>query len=330
MEQAMPEIAGDLAAAAGPQLAGVCLGGGYGRGEGGARQKADGSFELYNDLDFFVFSTGASRRERKKIDRAIEPVAHKWTKRLEIDVDFSPARNIENLGSVQNRLMFQELKYGHWQILGEGDLLGQIPQIPEREIPLLEAGRLLLNRGMGLLLAAERMAGRSGDGDFIRRNLNKAVLGAGDAILISERRYRWRASDRCGELAGSCFGEMYARAVRFKFTPDDSFYADPPAVWPEVRNFWVESLRIFTGAPKGASRQEIMLRLSAMRFAGEHPWRNALAWMYKTRFTRGEGRLFNVPLIRVLMALAGALLDLERPDLCCISKSLKKQWLLFQ
>ena len=196
LERVVPAIGADVLALGIPELAGVCLGGGYGRGEGGVCAGPDGVPRLFNDLDFFVFSSGAGRRRKREIDRAVEPVARRWTRALGIDVDFGPVKNTGDLGRVSHTLMFQELKHGYWQVCGEADVLAALPALRESELPPLEGARLLLNRGMGLLMAAERVRDGAEDAGFVLRNLNKAVLGGAEAQLICAHRYRWRARER--------------------------------------------------------------------------------------------------------------------------------------
>ena len=59
VDDACAAIGREIDALALPRLAGVVLGGGYGRGEGGARGHG-----LYNDLDFFAITEdGASAAE---------------------------------------------------------------------------------------------------------------------------------------------------------------------------------------------------------------------------------------------------------------------------
>ena len=57
-----------------PALAGVVLGGGYGRGEGGVKILPDGSRRLSNDIDFYAVTTeNASGAEIAEIAAALEP-----------------------------------------------------------------------------------------------------------------------------------------------------------------------------------------------------------------------------------------------------------------
>ncbi len=92
----------------------VCLGGSYGRGDGGVRQDQENGI-LYNDLDFFVFA-------RKKCDNAevlLKEIAGKYEKELKVDVDFSRIMSIKDIKNNARRLMMQELKRGYRLVKSE-------------------------------------------------------------------------------------------------------------------------------------------------------------------------------------------------------------------
>ena len=215
----------------------VYLGGSYGRGDGGVRQdRANGI--LYNDLDFFVFA-------RKKCDNAgvvLKEIAGKYEKELKVDVDFSSIMSVNDIKNNSKRLMMQELKRGYRLVAGE-DLLEQyLPAIPAEKLPFSEACRLLLNRGMGLLLAGEKITGNSADTDFILRNIYKAILGAGDAMMIAEGEYRWNLAERLESIEKSDMPEiykaLYREAVEFKCAPHRKKKPDMNAFWNVVRDFF--------------------------------------------------------------------------------------------
>ncbi|MBR2065829.1 MAG: hypothetical protein IJ983_01935 [Kiritimatiellae bacterium] len=90
VESALRELGGEIERARIPRLAGVVLGGGYGRGEGGALL-GGGAPRLYNDLDFFAITEdGVPEAETVvAIGKALHPIAEKWTQQLGVDVDFA-------------------------------------------------------------------------------------------------------------------------------------------------------------------------------------------------------------------------------------------------
>ena len=313
LARTVPEIAAEAGNSGIPELAGICLGGGYGRGEGGVYRDSGGAPHLYNDLDFFVFTAGASRRRRREIDLRLEPVAHRWTEALGVDVDFGPAKNVGALRRVARTLMYQELKHGHWQVWGEGDVLSRLPALGAEELPPLEGARLLLNRGMGLLLAAERPCDGAEDVNFILRNLNKAVLGSADALLIGAGRYRYRAEERLAAFEALAaergmtpeWPERYARALAFKARPDSRAPEDWDAAWDAARRFWCGSVAGIAGLPADCPPEDVVHALH--RKGGLHGGKglgNCLNWVRKTRAPGGAVReWFDAPELRMLYRL---------------------------
>lgn len=95
-----------------PHLSAIVLGGSYGRGEGGCVRDREGRSHPHNDLDFFVFTSGARKREQRRIDAALAEIGRRYARTLGIDVDFSETRNIRTLQTFSNTLMFQELSVG--------------------------------------------------------------------------------------------------------------------------------------------------------------------------------------------------------------------------
>lgn len=262
VEEAVRGIGSDVAALAVKGLAGVVLGGGYGRGEGGVMP--DGG--LSNDLDFFAIAEeGIGDGGAAAIGVALRPLERKWSGALGVDVEFmakSPAR----LRHDGERLMVQELLRGYrdtWGAPGER-LFAGIPRRGARELPWTEAVRLLANRGAGLLLAREE--GR-GD-DFVARNIAKCVLGAGDARLIARGAYRWRAVDRAEALGD----DGYRAALAWKFRPRTA----PPCPWEEARTAWLaaaEEVRAAGWAGAGRSLRNAARWVARRRSWGE--WRTA-------------------------------------------------------
>ncbi|MBO7686768.1 MAG: hypothetical protein J6V72_10315, partial [Kiritimatiellae bacterium] len=211
VEETVKGVGSEVGALAVPRLQGVVLGGGYGRGEGGVFDLPDGSQRLSNDLDFFaVTEKGASGRDIRAVVDALAPVSEKWTAKLEIDVDFV-VRTPWRMRHDQERVMIQELMHGYFDVVGKTgeEMFVEIERRPPSAFPWSEAARMLMNRGAGLVLAAEPERDRR----FVVRNINKCVLGAGDARPIARGAYAWRVEDRAAALGE----ELYSAAVAWKF-----------------------------------------------------------------------------------------------------------------
>ena len=275
-----------------PRLAGVVLGGGYGRGEGGA--KGDG---LSNDLDFFAITEdGAPESEAlASIGAALRPISEKWTAKLGIDVDFT-VKTPWRIRHDQERLMIQELLRGYFDVAGKKgeELFAGMERIEASKLPWMEAARLLMNRGMGLLFARER-----GTGDFVVRNINKCILGVGDARLIAHHAYTWRAEDRATALGDA----LYGAAVEWKFRPKEA----PVCDWEKAREVWLEALDEVSG---GARNSRTV--------------RNAARWLVRRRSV-GDLRTFALdPVVRVLESVARCVRERRAPG-----DALMRDWQVF-
>lgn len=192
------------------KLEAVLLGGGYGRGEGGVLRGADGTGDQpYNDLEFYVLVRGNRHLNELLYRRALEVLGEILTHLVGVEVEFKITSLVE-LRAQPVSMFSYDLVSGH-RVLTCADfssaaLAGCAQHLEAGQIPMAEATRLLMNRGTGLLLAAGKLASRPseplapGDADFIRRNIAKAALACGDAVLTSRGRYHWSCRERHRQL----------------------------------------------------------------------------------------------------------------------------------
>lgn len=301
VEETVTCVGAEIKALAVPGLQGVVLGGGYGRGEGGVFDLADGSQRLSNDLDFFaVTEKGASGRDIRAVADALAPVSETWTAKLEIDVDFV-VRTPWRMRHDQERVMIQELMHGYFDVVGKTgeEMFAEIERRPPSAFPWSEAARMLMNRGVGLVLAAEPERDRT----FIVRNINKCVLGAGDARLIARGAYAWRAEDRAAAVGE----ELYSAAVEWKFRPRAEGVCD----WETARTRWLEAAEevMEAGRRIGALRRSLY---------------QAARWVVRRR-TLGDWRTFGqVAAARLLRALVQVVRARGT-----LSPSLRRDWEVF-
>ena len=289
---ALPEIVAAVRGCALPGFAGLVLGGGYGRGEGGATA----AHRLYNDLDLFVF-LDAPEAAFPSFAQRLAPVAAAFTARLGVDVDFT-LRTAARLRRDGRRLMVQELLRGHVALdPADFDLAAWSGVRPRAaaDLPAGEAARLIMNRGMGLEFARRRLAANGGRADaFVLRNLNKAVLGAGDARLIAEGRYAWRLDAREAALGDAA----YARACAFKRRPTDD--AAAVATWDEAFAAWRAA-----AAALFARRGRELRRRSPYQLA---------RWIARRRTLGARATLGQDCTVRVLERIRATLADGVPPD----------------
>jgi len=239
-----------------------------------------------------------------------------------VDVDFA-VKTPWRLKHDEERIMVQELVRGYSDVAGrKGEVLfSGIAKIDAAKLPWMEAARLLMNRGMGLLLAkcrienGKRKMGRPSDVgsrmsaedlDFVNRNINKCILGAGDAFLVSRGLYRWRAEDRAAALAAQGDDGLYSRAVEWKFRPREESVCD----WETARETWLNGyLEVIAAVGDDDHRRTL---------------RNAARWLVRRRSV-GDLRTFALdPVARVLEAVARHVRARRPPD-----GSLMRDWKVF-
>ena len=175
------------------KLDGLLLGGGYGRGEGGVLKIGAEDFP-YNDLEFYVFIRGNNWLNERLFARPLHHLEQELTLVAGVEVEFK----IVSRAKLRRRpasMFYYDLATGHRRLLGEKKLLaGCDHQRDARNIPLSEATRLLMNRCSGLLFARERIEHEpfaAEDADFVGRNLAKAQMAIGDAVLAALGQYHW-------------------------------------------------------------------------------------------------------------------------------------------
>ena len=299
----------------------VVLGGSYGRGDGGVRLDRENGI-LYNDLDFFVFS----RNKNSGDELLLKKIAEKYEKELKVDVDFSRIMGVSDIKNNARRLMMQELKRGYRHIAGEDLLNEYLPELPADKLPFSEACRLLLNRGMGLLLAGEKIAGNSTDTDFILRNLNKAILGAGDAFLIARGQYKWNLAERLTMINSSPLSDdckkLYTQAVEFKKSPYREIPQDWNDRWGAVRNVFKECMDNICGNWYADTRDECKKH-------GEISLKNFIKYCIKSRsLPLANWKYYTMPPAAVLTDEVYSALS-RVPEKNISESKLYQQWLIF-
>ena len=304
----------------------VVLGGSYGRGDGGVRQDRENGL-LYNDLDFFVFA----RQKAENAESLLKELAEKYEKSLKVDVDFSRIMSVNDIVRSAPRLMMQELKRGYRLVCGEDLPAEYLPEFPAEKIPFSEACRLLLNRGMGLWMAGDKIAHNSPETDFIMRNIYKAILGAGDAMLIADGTYRWQLSERQEVIAASglpdLWKDFYREAVEFKHAPHRQVKADMAEFCCRVREFFRAAMLHCAKAENGGSLAEFLHKRCAE--VGEVSLKNLVKYCVKSRtLPLKNWQFYAIPTVAVLLKDLYAVLEKTPEELDKESK-LYRHWLIF-
>ena len=178
-------------------IAAILLGGGYGRGEGGVLIE-DNKEYLYNDYDLFVILKNISYFRKKEYQNKIHYIHQKFTPLFKIDVDVGPLQTVNAISKAPHWMMWYELKNGHKVLWGNKLIKNYFPDYQHEKMPIMEAYRLLLNRGVGLLLCKEHFEtyDEIESQEFVLRNIRKAQLAMGDAFLIKKGKFHYSYQKR--------------------------------------------------------------------------------------------------------------------------------------
>lgn len=225
--QHLQKLGVDCRQALGDSIWAVVLGGGYGRGEGGVLSTPEGE-RPYNDLDLFLLV-----RHRPDAS-SLHDLSQTYHRLLGVDVDFSRPyfrRDVKQWPSCQ---MFYDLVHGYQVLAGDAAWIEAVPKRCWEPPPLLEASRLLLNRGAGLLWALRVACGLESapDQDFVRRNAYKLWQALGDALLLLNGRYQSAYAGRPEKLRSipvepSVLQSRYEQALEFRLAPGPDFGPQP-------------------------------------------------------------------------------------------------------
>lgn len=303
------------------QLEGLLLGGGYGRGEGGVLKTKTGD-RAYNDLEFYVFVRGHNWVNEWRFGKLLHGLSENLSPQAGVEVEFKII-SAAKLRRSPPSMFYYDLVMGHRQLWGSENLLAGCDHLRHGgAIPLSEATRLMMNRCSGLLFAQEKLAGKNftpEDADFVGRNLAKAQLGFGDAVLTALGQYHWSCLERYDRLRNPALAKNFRwfsdvrrhhqTGIKFKLHP----HCSPPdrdllqkqfeelaALGSQVW-LWLESKRL---GRKFVSQNDYAL-CSLNKCPETQPWRN---WLMNAKISRAriffQRAAFRHPRERLLNRLA--------------------------
>jgi hypothetical protein len=275
------------------KLEALALGGGYGRGEGGVLKSETGD-QPYNDLEFYVFIRGNHWSNERRYGDALHHLSEELAPIAGIEVEFKIS-SLARLRRSPASMFYYDLLAGHRQLCGGRGLFSDCAHHRDaRSLPLSEATRLLMNRCSGLLFAREKLGTdplTAAAADFIRRNLAKAQLALGDAVLTAFNQYHWSCLERHRRLKQLVAGEEtpwlpevlrhHAAGLRFKLHPDRTAPAAAASLQSQFEEIsalalqlwlWLESRRL---NHKFDSARDYVL-CPANKCRETNPWRNRL------------------------------------------------------
>jgi len=260
----------------------LILGGGYGRGEGGVL-KQEGSERPYNDLDLFLLV-----HHRPEPGPLVE-LSKTYHELLGVDVDFSRPYSRREVNHWPGCQMFFDLVQGYQLLAGDATWIEAVPKRCWNPPPPLEASRLLLNRGAGLLWALRVAEGLepAPDQDFVRRNAYKLWQALGDALLLLHGRYQSQYQGRSQKLRDvpgveSNVLSNYERSLEFRLAPGPDFGPQPQVA--ELREAVQAWLKIFLHCE--ATRLQQPGWLDPARYLQDPRPREPFAWKEVARNLR--------------------------------------------
>jgi hypothetical protein len=311
------------------KLDALMLAGGYGRGEGGVLKTETGD-QPYNDLEFYVCARGNRFFNDWRYTRALHHLAAELAPSAGVEIEFK----VISLAELRRRpitMFYYDLVMGHRWLWGDEELLQHCEHHREAgELPLSEATRLLMNRCSGLLFAKEKLERQpliAEDADFVGRNVAKARLAFGDAVLACFGQYHWSCLERHERLLRltaplpwlSQVRSLHAAGVDFKLHPRRA-RASVTVLQSELEELralglslwlWLESRRL--GSSFQSARDYAMS--SIRKCPGTNPWRNYLVNVKAFGpLAFCDRRSFRCPKERVLSALTILLWEPWRSD----------------
>jgi hypothetical protein len=272
------------------KLEALILGGGYGRGEGGVLKTGPGD-RPYNDLEFYVCVRGNRFLNDWRYAGDLHKLGGKLAWEAGVEIEFKIV-SFAHLRRSPITMFYYDLVAGHRWLVGNEELFrGCEHHRDAGTLPLLEATRLLMNRCSGLLFAQEKLERQpftDEDADFVRRNLAKARLAFGDAVLASLGQYHWSCLERHERLLHlnsqlpwlAEIRSLHAAGVSFKLHPQQA-RAPIPVLgleFEEIRALglsvwlWLENRRL--GSSFQSARDYAMSSIN--KCPDTSPWRNCL------------------------------------------------------
>jgi hypothetical protein len=258
-----------------PGLEAIVLTGGFGRGEGALTREEGSPVLPFNDFDFLLIGT-----RPRVAPGVLRDLRISLSELLGVDfVDIGYIRSSQ-FRKAKPTIFLYDLVNGSKILRGSPNVLKKVPSFASSDLPLSEATRLFLNRGIGLLYTLVLLE-RGETGPALKKNAavawSKVVLAAGDGILLHKKLYHWsyvermkriREIARLSDVDGD-FLETYRSAALFKLTADFAVLPtqDPAELCFEARSMhekyfrWVEQKRTLADITDWREYPPVLLRV---------------------------------------------------------------------
>ncbi|MBZ5521183.1 MAG: hypothetical protein LAP21_02885 [Acidobacteriia bacterium] len=213
--QELSGLAKEVKGILGEDLIAVVLGGSYGRDDGSVTSYKGHEWPC-NDVDLFLITTTAFPRGMQDL----RELGRAYKEELGIAVDFARPQTLRMVRKWPCTLLWQELALGHRVLYGPRDiLLNHVPDRVFQPLPVVEASRLLLDRGAGLVWARRILEETDPcpDPAFVVRSYYRCAQAIADALLIAHGRYFYDPEERLQRI--------------LSLTPDHLILRETGAFW---------------------------------------------------------------------------------------------------
>lgn len=259
----------------------LALGGGYGRGEGGTWRNADGTVAPYNDYDLVVIHADDASAD---VRAWIATHQSAWQARAGIHVDVEPVA-ISRVANLPAQLTWYELGQGHQVLWGNPACLEPLRQRHLDGIAAEEWGRLLVNRGIGLIFAHWRLGppphplgGDEHPERFAERQVQKAWLALGDVLLAERGVYHHLLCERQAAMErlsdAPLWRPRWQAAAAAKFAPQ-------PLTAPAIVDDLAQLAPLYAQALAAnicEARRPLVHLVRAWQHLPLRPWLRSLPW----------------------------------------------------
>ncbi len=169
----------------------LVLTGSFGRGEGSVCKHEYGTVEILNDYDFVLVVGDAKPLPTRELLASWEKQCSALTGMWCVDCVAVAASRLKNLPLSQETF---DLRWGGRVVAGAPDILDRIPPFVAEDIPLVQAQLLLTTRmwcfiGVKPCDVLSSRCGTEEDRRFALRQLSKALMAVGDALLMLHKLY---------------------------------------------------------------------------------------------------------------------------------------------
>lgn len=269
----------------------LVLGGGYGRGEGGAVQREDGTELPHNDYDLLLIHRAglnppSALADLRALRRALRSVEKKHSEKTGLHVDILPVHRLR-VPHLPPALTWYELGRGHRVLWGDAGAVRPLAQRVLEHVHPTEWGRLLVNRAAGLTFAHWVLRGQpcspaaGEDADvFVTRQLQKAWLALGDVWLADRGAYDHLVCERLARFEANAaehpdWASAYRDAVAYKLRPTGPLDRERQLRELErLTELYVPLLRSRAAAPPrpAVGLLATVRHVPPARWLGERPW----------------------------------------------------------